>query len=87
MPPADMTDVNGFMPPASAQRAAWLLAGCFEFPPVPTGGVSAGEFERLELVDTIASHIRESRTIDSLELTVWRRLLEHLGGPSCDELP
>src|SRR5437773_1220720 len=83
---ADMTGMNDFMLTASARRAAWLLAGrtCTGRAPAASAGISAGECERLELVDTIALHMQAlaaARSIDRAELAVCRRLLDHLRGP------
>ena len=87
-----MTGMNGFMPAASARRAAWLLAGrtCAEPTPATSVPISAGECERLELVDTIALRIQAltgSGSVDAAELAVCRRLLEHLRGPLPGEMP
>lgn len=70
--------------PLSAQRAAWLLAGGGSRPaPTASGAVSAGEAERLELVDAIAVHMEtltSCRSADAPELAACRHLLDHLRG-------
>jgi hypothetical protein len=88
----DMTGMNPFIPTASTRRAAWLLAGraCAELPPAASAGISAGECERLELIDTIALHMQAlagARSVDRAELALCRRLLAHLRGPVESEMP
>ena len=85
-----MTNMHVLIP-LSAQRAAWLLAGRgFRRAPVANGPVSAGEGERLELVDAIAVHMKTLTRVpggDAPELAVCRRLLDHLRGPAAVETP
>jgi hypothetical protein len=80
----DMGDVNGWIPTPSARQAAWLLADVRSPLPAPSGAVSAGEAERLDLVGALALHME---TCDAADLTVCRRLLEHLRGPHGNTVP
>jgi hypothetical protein len=85
-----MTHMNALIP-LSAQRAAWLLAGRgSRLAPAAMGPVSAGEAERLELVDAIAVHMEtltRFRSADAPELAACRRLLDHLRGPVGTDTP
>jgi hypothetical protein len=80
----DKRDVNGWIPTPSARQAAWLLAEAGSPLPAPGGAVSAGEAERLDLVGALALHMK---SCDAADLSVCRRLLEHLRGPQANAMP
>ena len=91
MRPADMIDMNGLMPVASARRAAWLLAGFAdtEAAPFDPAAISPGEAERLELADAIAFRLKgmeSAPSLDAGDLAMCRRLLRHLSGPRLQPL-
>jgi hypothetical protein len=80
----DMENVNSWIPTPSARQAARLLANARSPLSAPSGAVSPGEAERLELVDALALHME---TCDAADLSVCRRLLEHLRGPELSVMP
>jgi hypothetical protein len=72
------------MQPPSARQAACLLAGMrLSASLTPAARISAGEEERLELVDALASRMHHC---DAADLAVCRRLLEHLRGPYSNQI-
>jgi hypothetical protein len=71
--------VNGWIPTPSERQAAWILGGAPYTPPAGAPDLlSAGEEERLELVEVLAARLQ---TGDAAEVAVCRRLLQHLQGP------
>jgi hypothetical protein len=85
-----MTHVNDFTFRVSAHAAALLLNGQrAALPTTVYETLSAGEAERLELVETIAvrlQYVTSISSIDELELAVCQRLLEHLRGPETGDM-